>query len=63
MKAGIKTSEFWLTLLGVMLANAVQFNVLPADFPHEELIGGLTNIILVVNYVIQRTKLKSNGGG
>ena len=65
MKAGIKTTEFWLAVATAVIGNLVMFGVVPTDFPQEQLIGGATSIIAVVVYIIARIKAKStpvNGG-
>jgi hypothetical protein len=65
MKAGIKTTEFWLAIATALIGNLVMFGVIPTDFPQDELIGGATSIIAVVAYIISRIKVKTtppNGG-
>jgi hypothetical protein len=61
MKAGIKTTEFWVAICTAIIGNLVMFGVFPTDFPQEELVGGATSIIAVVTYIIARIKVKANG--
>ena len=58
MKAGIKTTEFWLTLVVTLLNYLVQTGALATDFPHVEVGAFLTNGIVVVTYIIGRWIVK-----
>ena len=58
MKAGIKTTEFWLTLVITLLNYLVQTGALAADFPHVEVGAFLTNGVVVAIYIIGRWVVK-----
>jgi uncharacterized PurR-regulated membrane protein YhhQ (DUF165 family) len=58
MTAGIKTTEFWLTLIVTLLNYLVQTGAIAADFPHAELGAFLTNGVVVVTYIISRWIVK-----
>lgn len=47
MKSGVKTSEFWVAILGAILAALLKANVLPGDFPHEA-------FLVLAAYVVSR---------
>lgn len=63
MKPGIKSTEFWLAFITTVGNMLVQFQAIPADFPHQEAIAAIGNIIAVVVYIIARTKVKAAAGG
>lgn len=53
VKAGIKTSEFWVAVVGSILAALGKAGVLPVDLPHE-------SILVLIGYILSRglAKLK-----
>ncbi len=62
MKAGIRTTEFWLTILATLLNFAVSGGFIAADFPQAELVTGVGSIAAVVAYIISRGILKRGNG-
>lgn len=55
MKAGIKTSEFWVGMLGIVLAGMMAKGFLPADFPKEA-------FLVIAGYIISRGIAKIGTG-
>lgn len=47
VKAGIKTSEFWVAIVGSILAALAKAGKLPIDFPMEA-------ILVLVGYILSR---------
>lgn len=54
VKSGIKTSEFWMAVVGSILAALGKARVLPIDLPNE-------SILVLVGYILSRglAKLKT----
>ncbi len=63
MKAGIRTTEFWATLLTVLLGFLNTMGVFPSDFPVDESTTLVASAAAVVAYVLGRSwvKAKTNG--
>ena len=65
MKTGIKTSEFWMTLIPQVITVLVVLGVMPAediDYITKAVAGiitGIVSVISLVAYVRSRTELKA----
>ena len=57
MKPGVKTSEFWVAVLGTIFAALSKANLLPGDFPQEA-------FVVLAAYVVSRglAKLRATSG-
>lgn len=65
MKAGYQTSEFWVTVLGVVLMVLVAFGVLQqdeADQWKDLVVPVIGAIVPLVVYVLGRVNLKKASG-
>lgn len=51
MKPGVKTSEFWVAVIGALLAGFAKANLLPGHFPQEA-------FVVLAAYVISRGMAK-----
>lgn len=60
MKAGIATTEFWITLVITMMNAFIQGGILPVDFPGVEMGAMITNGVVVVAYIVSRWVVKKN---
>lgn len=64
-KAGIKTTEFWLTLIVSGLGTAVLLGYMPKEIADqaqkgvEQIIGGIMTLAPVIAYIISRGITKS----
>ena len=58
-KAGIRTTEFWITMVITFVNMLIQGGILPADSPSVEFGAMLTNGAVVVAYIISRWVVKS----
>jgi hypothetical protein len=61
-KTGYKTTEFWLSLLAVLLGFFIASGVLeavPADSVINKFIGAGVTMLTALGYTVARTKAKS----
>ncbi len=69
VKSGIKTTEFWLTLVPLLLGVLAVFGVFtPAETTQmnaglTQIIGGVFAVLPVLGYTISRGKVKATNGG
>ncbi len=59
MKAGYKTTEFWFTLVAVILGAGVETGVFPTMGTFIKVIALITTVLSVYGYNYQRTLQKS----
>lgn len=60
-KSGIKTSEFWITVLNIVLMTLVSFGVInqgEADTWSALIVPVIGSIIPLIMYIISRTQVK-----
>jgi len=63
MKAGYKTTEFWMTLLAALVGFVVSSGALEnieASHWAVRLVGGLTVLLTTLGYTVTRGKVKSS---
>lgn len=65
MKSGIKTTEFWITLVATLLGLGMSTGLLPSTFPQgdvsratEHIAGAVVAIVAIVRYLTSRTDVK-----
>ena len=63
MKAGVKTTEFWATLLTMFLGFLNTMGVLPSEFPVDESTSLIVSGAVVVAYVLGRSWAKGKANG
>jgi len=64
-KPGYKTTEFWLSLLAVLMGAVVASGVIPPQGPWSQVFGLLTSLLTAAGYTASRgftksTELKSS---
>lgn len=63
-KIGIKTSEFWLSIIAQLVGIALMANVISPDTSEawveglQLIVGGMISIFTGVSYIVSRTELK-----
>lgn len=60
MKAGYKTTEFWLTLLAMILGTLMSVGVFPEGGLAIQVIGGAMAILSKLGYTASRASAKKN---
>jgi len=61
MKPGWKTTEFWLSLLAIVLGAVAASGALPEGGLALQIIGGVMAILGQLGYVGARAKVKAEG--
>jgi len=62
MKPGYKTTEFWLSLLAVLLGAAMASGLVPEGGTVSQVIGGALSLLGGLGYTSSRTALKKSDG-
>lgn len=60
IKPGYKTTEFWLSLLALVLGAVAAAGVLPDGGLATQVIGGILAILSQLGYTASRAKLKAD---
>jgi hypothetical protein len=61
VKPGYKTTEFWLSLLAILVGAVIASGVISPDGTGTaaKIVGGLVTLLGALGYTVQRTTLKS----
>ena len=62
MKAGFRTTEFWVTLATVFFGFLNTMGVLPAEFPVDETTTWIASSGVLIAYIISRAWVKGKNG-
>jgi hypothetical protein len=60
-KSGWKTSEFWLSLLSVLVGALLASDALPTDSPVAKGLGLVASMLGALGYQVSRAMVKSSG--
>jgi hypothetical protein len=63
MKPGVKTTEFWLTLVGIITSAVLAANVFPSDSPWTIAMTAIVTVLGMLGYTKLRTDAKVNANG
>jgi hypothetical protein len=65
MKAGIATTEFWVTLISTLIGLGIASGFVPGDFPKDDattatthIAGAVVAIVAIFKYLHSRTEIK-----
>lgn len=59
LKAGYKTTEFWMSLMAVVSAVAVGVGLVPTEGPWAKAVGLLAGVLTAYGYTYARAKAKA----
>lgn len=59
MKPGIKTTEFWLSLVSHIVGGAFAFNLVPTSGPFAQIAGLAVLVLSGLGYTVSRTLTKT----
>jgi hypothetical protein len=60
-KPGWKTSEFWLSLLAMLLGALLASDAIPTDSPTAKALGVVASILGALGYQVTRAAVKASG--
>lgn len=60
VKPGVKTSEFWLILISIVLANILAVGLLPEDSVWAKVVVVAVNSLAALGYGLERVMVKRN---
>jgi len=63
MKSGYKTTEFWLTLLAILLGAFVASGLLPTEHVAIKVAGMVTTVLAALGYTLGRVSAKNTEVG
>lgn len=58
-KAGIKSSEFWLSSIAALLGIILASGMIPEGGTVGQIIGGVVSLLASLGYTASRTKIKT----
>lgn len=59
-KPGYKTTEFWLSVLAILVGAVSASGVLPAEGPWQQVLGVATTALVALGYTGARLTIKKN---
>jgi len=62
VKPGIRTTEFWLSSVALLLGLVLASGAIPEGGLAAQIIGGVLSVLSSLGYTASRTKVKSAGG-
>jgi hypothetical protein len=63
MTPGYKTTEFWLSLMAVILGDVMASGVLPQGGLVTQIVGGVMSVLGSLGYTASRTQVKTTESG